>query len=106
MFTAAPMTPASTATKTKTKSPTPRPMAPQANLVEKVWRSVRLKSSGGCFLHTNLVIEEEEARRVLGALREARTREFLRHVLTNRAADPDSSAAVEQAMPEAVFRYS
>lgn len=54
-----------------------------------------------CFLHAGLIIEEGEARQVLGAPREARTREFLRHVLTNRADDERPAAPAEQAMPEA-----
>ncbi|MBC8732525.1 amino acid ABC transporter ATP-binding protein [Paraburkholderia sp. UCT2] len=37
-----------------------------------------------CFLHAGLIIEEGTAHQVLGSPREARTREFLRHVLTNR----------------------
>ncbi|MBB5496674.1 amino acid ABC transporter ATP-binding protein [Paraburkholderia sp. MM5384-R2] len=37
-----------------------------------------------CFLHAGLIIEEGTAQQVLGSPREARTREFLRHVLTNR----------------------
>ncbi|WP_118182724.1 amino acid ABC transporter ATP-binding protein [Paraburkholderia phosphatilytica] len=37
-----------------------------------------------CFLHAGLIIEEGSAQQVLGSPREARTREFLRHVLTNR----------------------
>jgi polar amino acid transport system ATP-binding protein len=38
-----------------------------------------------CFLHAGLIIEEGAAQQVLGSPREARTREFLRHVLTNRS---------------------
>jgi polar amino acid transport system ATP-binding protein len=38
-----------------------------------------------CFLHGGLIIEEGTAQQVLGSPREARTREFLRHVLTNRS---------------------
>ncbi|MBC8741459.1 amino acid ABC transporter ATP-binding protein [Paraburkholderia sp. UCT31] len=38
-----------------------------------------------CFLHAGLIIEEGTAQQVLGSPREARTREFLRHVLTNRS---------------------
>jgi polar amino acid transport system ATP-binding protein len=41
-----------------------------------------------CFLHAGLIIEEGSAKEVLGSPREARTREFLRHVLTHRAEDP------------------
>ena len=41
-----------------------------------------------CFLHAGLIIEEGSANQVLGSPREARTREFLRHVLTHRAEDP------------------
>lgn len=37
-----------------------------------------------CFLHAGQIIEEGSAQQVLGAPREARTREFLRHVLTHR----------------------
>jgi polar amino acid transport system ATP-binding protein len=40
-----------------------------------------------CFLHAGLIIEEGTAQQVLGSPREARTREFLRHVLTNRRDD-------------------
>jgi polar amino acid transport system ATP-binding protein len=40
-----------------------------------------------CFLHAGLIIEEGRAKDVLNAPREARTREFLRHVLTHRAED-------------------
>jgi polar amino acid transport system ATP-binding protein len=39
-------------------------------------------------LHAGLIIEEGSAKDVLGSPREARTREFLRHVLTHRAEDP------------------
>ncbi len=38
-----------------------------------------------CFLHAGLIIEEGTAQQVLGSPREARTREFLRHVLTDRS---------------------
>ncbi|MBC8746562.1 MULTISPECIES: amino acid ABC transporter ATP-binding protein [Paraburkholderia] len=38
-----------------------------------------------CFLHAGLIIEEGTAHQVLGSPREVRTREFLRHVLTNRS---------------------
>ncbi|RZF29217.1 amino acid ABC transporter ATP-binding protein [Paraburkholderia sp. UYCP14C] len=38
-----------------------------------------------CFLHAGLIIEEGTAQQVLGSPRETRTREFLRHVLTNRS---------------------
>jgi polar amino acid transport system ATP-binding protein len=41
-----------------------------------------------CFLHAGLIIEEGSAQQVLGSPREARTREFLRHVLTHRVEDP------------------
>jgi polar amino acid transport system ATP-binding protein len=41
-----------------------------------------------CFLHAGLIIEQGSAKEVLGSPREARTREFLRHVLTHRAEDP------------------
>jgi polar amino acid transport system ATP-binding protein len=41
-----------------------------------------------CFLHAGLIIEEGAAKQVLGSPREARTREFLRHVLTHRAEEP------------------
>ena len=41
-----------------------------------------------CFLHAGLIIEEGSAREMLGSPREARTREFLRHVLTHRTEDP------------------
>jgi polar amino acid transport system ATP-binding protein len=37
-----------------------------------------------CFLHAGNIIEQGSAQQVLGSPREARTREFLRHVLTNR----------------------
>ncbi|MGF6574750.1 polar amino acid transport system ATP-binding protein [Paraburkholderia sp. GAS333] len=40
-----------------------------------------------CFLHAGLIIEEGTAQQVLGSPREARTREFLRHVLTNHSND-------------------
>ena len=41
-----------------------------------------------CFLHAGQIIEQGEAKAVLGSPREARTREFLRHVLTHRVEDP------------------
>ena len=41
-----------------------------------------------CFLHAGQIIEQGEAKEVLGSPREARTREFLRHVLTHRVEDP------------------
>ncbi|SAL63489.1 ABC transporter [Caballeronia arvi] len=41
-----------------------------------------------CFLHAGLIIEEGSAKEVLASPREARTREFLRHVLTHRVEDP------------------
>jgi polar amino acid transport system ATP-binding protein len=47
-----------------------------------------------CFLHGGLIIEEGSAQQVLCSPREARTREFLRHVLTNRMDELDDSAAV------------
>ncbi|MEX3788743.1 amino acid ABC transporter ATP-binding protein [Paraburkholderia sp. BR14374] len=43
-----------------------------------------------CFLHAGLIIEEGTAQQVLGSPREARTREFLRHVLGNRSDAPVS----------------
>ncbi|ABE36605.1 ABC transporter family protein [Paraburkholderia xenovorans LB400] len=43
-----------------------------------------------CFLHAGLIIEEGTAQQVLGSPREARTREFLRHVLTNRSDGHDA----------------
>ncbi|MGF6478468.1 amino acid ABC transporter ATP-binding protein [Paraburkholderia sp. JPY419] len=48
-----------------------------------------------CFLHAGLIIEEGTAQQVLGSPREARTREFLRHVLSNRSdihVSPDGMA--------------
>jgi polar amino acid transport system ATP-binding protein len=48
-----------------------------------------------CFLHAGLIIEEGTAQQVLGSPREARTREFLRHVLTHRSdahVSPDGMA--------------
>jgi polar amino acid transport system ATP-binding protein len=45
-----------------------------------------------CFLHGGLIIEEGSAQQVLCSPREARTREFLRHVLTNRMETTDDSA--------------
>jgi len=41
-----------------------------------------------CFLHAGSIIEEGSAKEVLGCPREARTKEFLRHVLTHRVEDP------------------
>lgn len=38
-----------------------------------------------CFLHDGLIVEEGTAQQVLCEPREARTREFLRHVLTDRS---------------------
>ncbi|KNH10070.1 Amino acid ABC transporter, ATP-binding protein yhdZ [Candidatus Burkholderia brachyanthoides] len=38
-----------------------------------------------CFLYAGLIIEQGNAKDVLGSPREARTREFLRHVLKHRA---------------------
>jgi polar amino acid transport system ATP-binding protein len=40
-----------------------------------------------CFLHAGMIIEEGPAKEVLCSPREARTREFLRHVLTHRGQD-------------------
>ncbi|WP_244818279.1 amino acid ABC transporter ATP-binding protein [Caballeronia sp. Lep1P3] len=40
-----------------------------------------------CFLHAGMIIEEGTAQQVLGSPREARTREFLRHVLTSRVGE-------------------
>jgi len=45
-----------------------------------------------CFLHGGLIIEEGSAQQVLCSPREPRTREFLRHVLTNRMETTDDSA--------------
>ena len=42
-----------------------------------------------CFLHAGRIIEEGCAKEVLSAPREARTREFLRHVLTHRVDGSD-----------------
>jgi polar amino acid transport system ATP-binding protein len=47
-----------------------------------------------CFLHAGAIIEEGTAQQVLGSPREARTREFLRHVLTNRHDDHPSTNGV------------
>jgi polar amino acid transport system ATP-binding protein len=47
-----------------------------------------------CFLHGGQIIEEGGAQQVLCTPREARTREFLRHVLTNRMDQREESATV------------
>ncbi|MEW6346904.1 MAG: amino acid ABC transporter ATP-binding protein [Paraburkholderia sp.] len=47
-----------------------------------------------CFLHGGQIIEEGSAQQVLCSPREARTREFLRHVLTNRIDPVNDSAAI------------
>jgi polar amino acid transport system ATP-binding protein len=51
-----------------------------------------------CFLHAGLIIEEGSAQQVLCSPREPRTREFLRHVLTNRLEDQPAPNGATGAM--------
>lgn len=50
-----------------------------------------------CFLHDGKIVEQGSAQQVLGAPREARTRDFLRHVLTNKVDDHAHDAVALEA---------